>query len=222
MNINDRVRVKTINGTLVPAPDPHPTENYWILIGDTGTIVQDPKEQGDYASWSKDKRVLVRHDKSLDALGLTNHNVPNFTLASGVRFRGHFFLEAIRRSAMMFFQRGVKGNSNRSTWLGEGAFSASWSTDPADELQDQRRERHVARDDHLGVRVVEASFPAVLHVRRGAVRDAGRDCSVNRAFSAVWRPCVSWFCSRWLFCCGWASGSPLSLSSPASVGYQRL
>jgi len=78
MNIGNRVQLVSFNGTKEPEPECDPSENYWKLIGSTGSVVQDPKESGIYAGFSKQKRVCVKFDCQVKDLGLHCHNrVPN-------------------------------------------------------------------------------------------------------------------------------------------------
>ena len=74
MELGNKVVLKTFNLTIKPDEDICDEENYWILIGKVGSIIQSPVEEGLYASFSKDKRLLVRFDDDLSKLGLSCHN----------------------------------------------------------------------------------------------------------------------------------------------------
>jgi len=75
MKIGDRVRVILINGTIIPKRLEDNAENYWKIIGETGTIQQDPSEKSIRAHFSQQPRVLVRFDKDLMmTFGLYSHN----------------------------------------------------------------------------------------------------------------------------------------------------
>lgn len=74
MNVHDKVILKSFNKLKSPSDPVDKSENYWILINYKGTVVQDPNEKTIYASFSKEKRVLVRFDKDIKALGLACHN----------------------------------------------------------------------------------------------------------------------------------------------------
>jgi len=80
MRVGDRVRLTTFNGARRwnERGEVYQPEDYWKLIGESGTIVQDPSEVSMYASFSDQPRVLVKFDKSVAAHGLICHNpVPN-------------------------------------------------------------------------------------------------------------------------------------------------
>jgi hypothetical protein len=64
-----RVVLRSFNGTLSTPPRCDPSENYWALIGEGGTVVETINESA---------RVLVRFDRPVTARGLHCHNpVPN-------------------------------------------------------------------------------------------------------------------------------------------------
>lgn len=68
----------SFNGLLEAPSDCIPEENFWRLISEKGTVVQDPTESYLYASFSKDKRVCIVFDSDLNSFGLVNHNpIPN-------------------------------------------------------------------------------------------------------------------------------------------------
>lgn len=80
MQVGDRVRLITFNGTKRwnSKGKIYEPENYWELIGETGTVVQDPTEKSVYASFSKEPRVCIRFDNSVTDRDLICHNpVPN-------------------------------------------------------------------------------------------------------------------------------------------------
>ena len=62
---NDRVILETFLGDIKPSNLDCDDENYFLLIGKYGVIL-DVNE--------KDKQVLILFDDSLDDLGLINHN----------------------------------------------------------------------------------------------------------------------------------------------------
>ena len=68
-----RVPIKTFNGTSVAPKDIEQRENFWVLIGKAGTIIDD-KLSGDFFSHDGLPRMLVRFDGDLDDFGLENHN----------------------------------------------------------------------------------------------------------------------------------------------------
>ncbi|MDY6833979.1 MAG: hypothetical protein SVY53_04170 [Chloroflexota bacterium] len=74
MKSGDRVRMATFNGTKHANGQVINSENYWKLIGCTGTVEQDPNESTIYSSFSKDPRVLVRFDRELKCYNLIAHN----------------------------------------------------------------------------------------------------------------------------------------------------
>lgn len=59
------VTLKTFWGTAKPKEDTQDNENYWKLIGEKGTVIED-RGTGD--------RVLVLFEKDLDEYQLENHN----------------------------------------------------------------------------------------------------------------------------------------------------
>lgn len=63
--INDRVTLKTFLGVCRPKNLDCDEENYWLLIGKHGVIL-DVNE--------REKQVLIRFDDNLDDIGLINHN----------------------------------------------------------------------------------------------------------------------------------------------------
>lgn len=68
-SLNSKVILRTFNGSLVPPVECSPGENYWALIGETGTVVEPKNARA---------RVLVKFDASVVAFGLHCHNVvPN-------------------------------------------------------------------------------------------------------------------------------------------------
>jgi acetylornithine/N-succinyldiaminopimelate aminotransferase len=75
MLLQDRVVLITFNGRTMSEAGVPAHENYWILIRSTGTIASLEPPNGVDRS-----RVLVHFDRSLDALGLENHNVQKNSL----------------------------------------------------------------------------------------------------------------------------------------------
>ena len=64
-----RVVLRSFNGTACPPERCHPSENYWALIGESGSIVEPLNEKG---------RFLVKFDNSIANQKLHCHNpVPN-------------------------------------------------------------------------------------------------------------------------------------------------
>jgi hypothetical protein len=70
----EKVKLKTFNGRKTSPKSVSSSENYWKLIGQTGTIQQDPQDSSIFASFSKELRVLVKFDKELVTYGLIAHN----------------------------------------------------------------------------------------------------------------------------------------------------
>jgi hypothetical protein len=72
MQIGQKIKLQTFNGENEPPEDCEPSENYWLLIGKTGTIVDLKNEQS---------RVLIQFDEPVNNLGLHCHNsIPNSLL----------------------------------------------------------------------------------------------------------------------------------------------
>lgn len=66
MQINTNVRLKSFLGTKINFDGTKPSENYWILIGQIGKIIDKDKNDN--------KRVLVLFDINIDDYNLENHN----------------------------------------------------------------------------------------------------------------------------------------------------
>jgi len=78
LEAGSKVKLKSFCGRKTVRPGISPAENYWILIGRTGRVVQSPHQRTLFASFSHQKKVLVRFDESLADLSLECHNeVPN-------------------------------------------------------------------------------------------------------------------------------------------------
>ncbi|WP_201486599.1 hypothetical protein [Pseudomonas sp. OF001] len=60
-----KVRLKSFNGSLTPPKNTEPEENYWLLIGSYGELVERKNARG---------RALVKFDTSVKSLGLACHN----------------------------------------------------------------------------------------------------------------------------------------------------
>lgn len=72
MNIESRVKLVSFNGENNSPDECDSTENYWILVGKTGTVMKSENSR---------KRVLVKFDESVSELGLHCHNpIPNSLL----------------------------------------------------------------------------------------------------------------------------------------------
>jgi len=71
MDINSKVKLVTFNGMLFSPDKCDPQENYWILIGKTGRVIQPQNTR---------QRVLIEFDENLTELGLTCHNPKPNTL----------------------------------------------------------------------------------------------------------------------------------------------
>ena len=72
--IGDSVRLKSFLGRHAPPPKIALSENYWLLIGKKGKVIQSPSQKSLFADFSKEKRVLVQFDDSLEHLFLESHN----------------------------------------------------------------------------------------------------------------------------------------------------
>ncbi len=72
MKVGSKIRLKTFNGDSTAPEDCDPSENYWLLIDRTGSIVK-PKNNC--------SRVLVQFEEQVSDLGLHCHNeIPNSLL----------------------------------------------------------------------------------------------------------------------------------------------
>jgi len=65
MDIDSKVILKTFNNEVSTPEDCDPSENYWLLIGKTGTIIKSKYNQS---------RLLIKFDESVSASGLHCHN----------------------------------------------------------------------------------------------------------------------------------------------------
>ena len=76
MKINDSVILEAYNGSAEVPPACDPQENYWKLIGSKGIIVKDPFFCAKYPdeALKKERRVLVKFQKSFKDLALKAHN----------------------------------------------------------------------------------------------------------------------------------------------------
>lgn len=63
MEINSKIKIKSFLGNSYPSEVINKDENYWVLIGETGKIIE-----------VDDSKYLILFDKNLDSLGLINHN----------------------------------------------------------------------------------------------------------------------------------------------------
>jgi membrane protein implicated in regulation of membrane protease activity len=69
LSLNCRVILLSFNGILSTPEHCEPSENYWELIGERGTVIEKVNERG---------RVLVKFDNTVSDLGLQCHNpIPN-------------------------------------------------------------------------------------------------------------------------------------------------
>ena len=73
MKTQDRVLLEAFNGTTVVPDKTEKHENYWVLIGLLGTIIDD-NASDKFVAHDGFKRMLVQFDTILDDLGLENHN----------------------------------------------------------------------------------------------------------------------------------------------------
>jgi hypothetical protein len=69
--MNRRVVLKSFNGSISSPSECRPGENYWLLIGQSGTAIEPKNERS---------RILVRFDVSVESLGLHCHNPIENTL----------------------------------------------------------------------------------------------------------------------------------------------
>lgn len=79
MKTESRVELQSFYGTTKPSEEIDERENYWKLIGQTGTVIENPKKQEKLTKEGKN-RVLVKFDTTIDDLGLENHNPIKNTL----------------------------------------------------------------------------------------------------------------------------------------------
>lgn len=69
---NSLVKLKTFHGTLTSPNKVDEKEDYWVLIGEKGVVL-------DYADFNPEK-VLVLFEKNLDDFNVENHNPIKNTL----------------------------------------------------------------------------------------------------------------------------------------------
>ena len=65
-----KYKLVSFNGTTNPDDDCSSNENYWILIGQSGKLINFSTE----LNFGNDKRVLIRFDQNLENQGLECHN----------------------------------------------------------------------------------------------------------------------------------------------------
>ncbi|MBA0885033.1 hypothetical protein [Flavobacterium undicola] len=63
---NTKVRLKSFLETQSPKAKTHPENNYWKLIGENGTVIDEIKNENG--------RILILFDNDLDYFGVANHN----------------------------------------------------------------------------------------------------------------------------------------------------
>jgi hypothetical protein len=69
MEVGLKVKLKIFNGDSEAPQDCSPSENYWLLIGKTGSIVEPENDRS---------RVLMQFHEQVGDLGLHCHNkIPN-------------------------------------------------------------------------------------------------------------------------------------------------
>lgn len=72
MDVGSRVRLKSFNGDISPPEECDCSENYWVIVGSTGTVLSSMNSRG---------RVLVTFDIDVTSFGLYCHNeIPNSLL----------------------------------------------------------------------------------------------------------------------------------------------
>ena len=74
IQLNQKVKIISFNGTVNPPKECEEEENYWKLIGQTGKIVQDPDQNSLYADFLRDKKVLILLDNNVKSFNLHCHN----------------------------------------------------------------------------------------------------------------------------------------------------
>ena len=67
MRINTNVTIKSFLGLQKPNEEISDDENYWILIGEKGKVIEENNK-------NFSGKVLVLFDKNLDKFNLQNHN----------------------------------------------------------------------------------------------------------------------------------------------------
>lgn len=69
MNLGTKVRLTSFNSEKSPPKDCEPSENYWLLVGETGKVIKEK---------NSNSRLLIKFDVTVSDLGLHCHNeVPN-------------------------------------------------------------------------------------------------------------------------------------------------
>ena len=72
--LNDRVVLVSFLGTTEAPKHTRAHENFWMLIGTPGVIVDDSVPTWQEPNAKAPRRVLVKFLSKLDGLGLANHN----------------------------------------------------------------------------------------------------------------------------------------------------
>ena len=63
---NTKVILKSFSERKSPKAETHPENNYWKLIGENGTVIDEIKNDSG--------RILILFDNDLDHFGVANHN----------------------------------------------------------------------------------------------------------------------------------------------------
>ena len=63
---NTKVKLKSFLESQSPKAKTHPDNNYWKLIGEKGTVIDQIKNENG--------RILILFDNDLDSFGVANHN----------------------------------------------------------------------------------------------------------------------------------------------------
>jgi hypothetical protein len=73
--VGERVTLRSFRGTTSAPEETRDTDNYWLLVGHSGAVVDDVSKIGRHPNG---ERLLVRFDQDVAAMGLACHNkVPN-------------------------------------------------------------------------------------------------------------------------------------------------
>jgi hypothetical protein len=73
LKLGDKVELISFHNTIAPPKGTADSENYWKLIGLTGSVASNEKKTHPYFP-DKGERVLVKFDADISAFGLHCHN----------------------------------------------------------------------------------------------------------------------------------------------------
>jgi acetylornithine/N-succinyldiaminopimelate aminotransferase len=71
---HSNVRLRSFAGSTEPVASTQPKDNFWVLLGQHGVIIDDQQPNFFPLAKGYPRKVLVKFSADLDAFGLSNHN----------------------------------------------------------------------------------------------------------------------------------------------------